>query len=719
MTITYKDVGLFEHEYHALKDHLKREPSETELYLAGVMWSEHCSYKSTRPLLKQFPKDGQYVLGGEGENAGVVDLGNGYGLAFKVESHNHPSAVEPYQGAATGVGGIIRDILAMGARPVAVMDGLFFGEPEHNETQRIKPGVIHGVGGYGNCVGVPNIGGKTIHHHSYTYNPLVNAFCAGVVKLNELVSSKTAKAGHKIMVLGAATGRDGIAGAAFASVELDQDNEAARPRVQIGDPFAEKQLIECFLEINAKGLIASAQDMGAAGVISSSSEVAAGSQIGMKIELKDVHTREANMTGWEIALSESQERFLLIVEPKNIDAITELAHKWELNCSVIGECFDDDKFELYEDGKLVADVAPDIIGGNAPIIPWDSVEPKDYSFRQKLPQNVVTPADWQKTLLELLTKPSLKSHKSLYEQYDAMVQCNTIKGPDNQVAEIRVAEADVSVGFVMEADPLKCYIHPKNGAANLIASTIRALAIAGFDAMAITDGINHPSPEKPEQFWELSQNIAGMVEACEALKCPVVSGNVSLYNESPHGRIYPSPVIVTTGIKPLAKPSLSEWQMNEGDIVYLVGDNLGQMGGSQYGDMLNEHACGTVAAPNWQNEQDFKIIAQKIAHEQLAQSGKLIMGGGLITCLAKLAIHSHLGICINHVNNNSLEYLLGEGGLRAIYIVNPSQQSSFEQAFTQSNITYQKIGQVMGERLKIDSVVDMHINELKAAYQGV
>lgn len=715
MTITYKDVGLFAHEYEALKDHLKREPSETELYLAGVMWSEHCSYKSTRPLLKQFPNTGKYVLGGEGENAGVVDLGKGYGLAFKVESHNHPSAVEPYQGAATGVGGIIRDILAMGARPVAVMDGLFFGTPEHSETKRIKPGVVHGVGGYGNCVGVPNIGGKTIHHQCYTHNPLVNAFCAGVVKLDNLVSSKTAKEGHIIMALGAATGRDGIAGAAFASVELDQENTDNRPRVQIGDPFAEKQLIECFIELNETGLIASAQDMGAAGVISSSSEVAAGSNIGMKIQLDHVHTREENMTGWEIALSESQERFLLIVEPKNVDKVTEIAHKWEINCSVIGQCYDDGKFELYDRGELVADVAPDIIGGNAPIIPWEAKEPADYGTRQKRAADLTAPSDYTQALIQLLNKPSLKSHEGIYEQYDGMVQCNTIKGAGHQVVQIRVPEADVAVGFVMEADPLKCYVNPKAGAADLIATTVRALAIAGFDAMAITDGINHPSPEKPEQFWELSQNIAGMVDACKNLDCPVVSGNVSLYNEGPKGRIYPSPVIVTTGIKPLNKSSLSEWNMQAGDIIYLVGNDTGGLGGSQYADLAHGKAYGEVHYPNWNNEREFNKIAQYIAHEGLANSGKLVMGGGLLTSLAKLALHNEIGLELNEIYGDKFAYLLGEGGLRAIYIVNPTNADAFEAAFSDSSVKAHKVGSVGGDKLIINGEKPITIEDLKCA----
>ncbi len=717
--ITYKDVGLFEHEYEALKESLKREPSETELYLASVMWSEHCSYKSTRPLLKKFPKAGEYVLKGEGENAGVVDLGKGWGLAFKVESHNHPSAVEPYQGAATGVGGIIRDILAMGARPVAIMDALFFGEPEHSETLRIKPGVVHGVGGYGNCVGVPNIGGKTIYHECYTHNPLVNAFCAGIVKLDDLASAKTAQSGHKIMVLGAATGRDGIAGAAFASVELDQENRDDRPRVQVGDPFAEKQLIECFIELNEKKLIKAAQDMGAAGVISSTSEVAAVSHMGMKIHLDRVHQREEGMTGWEIALSESQERFLLIVEESDIEDIEKIAQKWELNTSVIGQCFDDGKFELYDKGKLVADVAPDIIGGNAPIIPWKAEKPKDFNLRNKVKNFVSLPHNFNDILLNLLQKPSLKDHSSIYRQYDGQVQTNSLRIQPNQVAEIRVSDAHVSVGFVMEADPLKCFIAPKEGAANLIATTVRALSIAGFEAMALTDGINHSSPEKPDQFWELSQNITGMVEACSQLDCPVISGNVSLYNESPKSRILPSPVIVTVGIKALNIPSLSESNMQEDDILYLIGDNEGSFGGSQYLDLYTKKAYGLIKSPNWKQEKAFIKAAQLVAHEQKAHFGHLIMGGGLAVSLAKLCIQNKQGLHINLPKGDKSHILFGEGGLRVLYGVPSHLVAEFEKIWQKAAITFTPIGQVSGKALVIDDDIHLDISKLSTAYKGV
>lgn len=707
MTISYKDVGLFEHEYHALKEHVKREPTETELYLAGVMWSEHCSYKSTRPLLKQFPKAGKYVLGGEGENAGVVDLGSGYGLVFKVESHNHPSAVEPYQGAATGVGGIIRDILAMGARPVAVMDGLCFGEENHKETLRIKSPVVHGVGGYGNCVGVPNIGGKTLHHPCFNHNPLVNAFCAGVVKLEQMVSAKTATPGSVIMVLGAATGRDGIAGAAFASVELDQDNRDDRPRIQVGDPFAEKQLIECFLELNERGLITAAQDMGAAGVISSSSEVAAVSAVGMKIHLDHVHTREQGMTGWEIALSESQERFLLIVDESNVETITQIAHKWELNTSVIGKCYGDEKFELYDHGTLVADVAPDIIGGNAPIIPWQSKEPEDYNLRQiiKFDQQL---DDLKAPLLELLASASLRSHHNLYQQYDGMVQTNTIQGAGAQVGIIRVEPADVAVGFAMEVDPIKCYVHPKNGAAGVVCASIRALSIAGFEPMALTDGINHPSPEKPEQFWELSQNIAGMVEACDRLQCPVVSGNVSLYNESPHGRILPSPFVVTVGIKPLGDPYLNEWDMEKGDAIYLVGETYGSMGGSHYAALYDDFAAGEIKDLDWAKEQQFMDMARHIAKNQLARSGKQIMGGGLLTTLAKICIHNNLGCDISSSNDDALRFYFGESGPRTLYVVPQDKRTAFEAAL---DIDYLLLGTAGGDKL-----LDVSIETLRSAY---
>jgi len=404
--LDFRKAGLLETEYGTICTELGREPNETELRIFGVMWSEHCSYKSSRPLLRLFPKDGPAVLKGVGENAGVVDAGDGWGLAFKVESHNHPSAVEPYQGAATGVGGIIRDILAMGARPMASMDGLFFGEPGSPKTRFLSNGIVKGVGGYGNCVGVPTVGGKTLYDAHYEDNPLLNAFCVGLVDSSRIVSSQTAEPGNLVVLLGSRTGRDGIGGAAFASVELGEDTKSSRPQVQIGDPFVEKLLIEACLEALELGLVTSMQDMGAAGITSSASEIAAKSGVGMVIDLDRVPLREPDMSAWEIALSESQERMLLIVRPEKLDQVLALGRKWDLEAALIGRTVEGDRFILEKEGTVAVDLPASLIGGGCPEIPWPSAKPAELEARQAY-ETAEDGAgrNMESDLLELLSSP--------------------------------------------------------------------------------------------------------------------------------------------------------------------------------------------------------------------------------------------------------------------------------------------------------------------------
>ncbi|MCF4150297.1 phosphoribosylformylglycinamidine synthase subunit PurL [Dethiosulfovibrio sp. F2B] len=711
----YSKAGLRKEEYDALKARLGREPNDLELQIMGVMWSEHCSYKSTKPLLRLFPKDGDRVLLGPGENAGVVDAGDGLGLAFKVESHNHPSAVAPYQGAATGVGGIIRDIMALGARPVASMDGLFFGDPEERKTQALADGVVKGVGGYGNCVGVPTVGGKTVYHESYRGNPLVNAFCAGLVPTDRMVSSQTASSGQKVLILGSKTGRDGIAGAAFASVELAEDGSGV-PSIQIGDPFAEKLLIEACLELRDKDLLVSMQDMGAAGILSSSSEIAAKSGIAMTIDFDAVPLRAEGMEPWEIALSESQERMLLIVEPEKVDQVMAVAGKWELDCAVIGETEKGDHYRILWKGDTVADMPASVIGSDCPEIPWPSKRPKNLEDRWNFDlDSLPLPENWNEEILNLLGSHSHRSRKEIFEQYDSMVQTNTVIGPGSPVSAVRIEGSDRIAVMSMEAQPFMCWLDPYNGSAEVVARSCRALAVAGAKPAGTTDCLNFPSPEKPEQFWTLEQSAKGMAEACSSLNCPVVSGNVSLYNETANGPILPTPLVGTVGFVENPEELLSSGNWRERDRLFYVGMPNPRLDGGSYLQNKTGRIWGKPLDFDGELENEFILRAIETAKRRAASSGMPIAGGGLAVALAKEAGTSGLGASISIPFPTRRDVLIfGEGGPRAVYSVPKNRLVLFRALWKGYAVT--EIGQVGGNRLTLDDLVDLSVSEIRESW---
>ena len=712
--MNYKDVGIRETEYKAILERLGREPSETELRLFGVMWSEHCSYKSTRPLLGLFPSKGARAMGGAGENAGMVELDEKHALAFKIESHNHPCAVEPYQGAATGVGGILRDILAMGAYPIATMNALFFGADKGPNTMRIRRGVVEGVGGYGNCVGMPTVGGKTMYSACYEENPLLNAFCAGIVEKSKIVSSRTARPGQKLLILGGPTGRDGIAGAAFASAEFDEDMEAKRPNIQIGDPFAGKKLIECVMELLDKELVACMQDMGAAGVVSSTSEVAAKSGVGMTIHLDKAHTRSAGMKGWEIALSETQERMLLVVDEKQLPEVRRIAAKWLMDLSEIGITTGDGRYVMLDEGAVVADLPPDFIGGDAPVIPWVSRAPEDLATRQAQPV-LATPSDYGQLLLRLLSAPDQSEKSAIWEQYDSMVQLRTVAGPGAPAAVLRAFPAKGLIAFALDADPYKCLTDPIRGAAEVTARTIRALAVTGAEALGLTNCLNFPSPEKPGQFFELEQCIKGIAQAAEALEAPVVSGNVSLYNEGVRGRILPSPVLVAVGAIADENGYLPAGRAQEGDLLFLAGTAEGAMGASRFQLLDNPKPQGNTVAFNAAAEKQFVQCALNTAHKKAASSGRAIAGGGLLAALAVEAIQSGVGFQAHcPATLRELELWLGEGGPRAIYAV-PAEKADAFRGIWQNNCW--ELGRFSGSQLQIDGKMDITLDAAENAWR--
>ena len=673
----YKSAGLSDSEYERINELLEREPNSLETQLIGVMWSEHCSYKSTKRLLKTYPSTGRYVLQGQGENAGVVDVGEGWGLAFKVESHNHPSAVAPFQGAATGVGGIIRDIIAMGARPTASMDGLFFGDPSLKKTENLSKGIVEGIGAYGNAVGVPVVGGKTFYSPCYTDNPLVNAFCAGFVRLDKMASSQTAKSGDFAVLLGSKTGRDGIAGASFASRELDEDSKASKPQIQIGDPFEEKLLIECCLDLLDKDLIASMQDMGAAGILSSSSEIAHKSGCGIDINVEMIPLREKGMEPWEIFLSESQERMLLIVEKDKLDPVFALAAHYGLDCAVIGNITDSGRYRVYDRGELIADLPTSILG-NAPEAVWPSAAPDD-SGSGSADRAALASKDPESDLLSLISCHNGRSKHWIWEQYDSMVQLHTIEGPGSPVAAVEVPDTKRACLLTMEAEPYKCRTDPYIGASETMALSLRGLWVAGAEVLGMTNCLNFASPEVPEKFYELEQSIKGLADTCRDLDCPVVSGNVSLYNETASGQIYPTPLVVTAGLVKDRDSRLPSGKASSGDSLYIVGGPCGSLGASRYQVMKEGGPKGVTVLPDHDNEKAFRERALMTAENGAASSGRAVAGGGLAIALANEVLASGCGLSVKtDISVPPEEILFSEGGARAVYAVPAEKEKGFE-----------------------------------------
>lgn len=708
----FRKYGIRKEEFDTASATLGREPNECELRILGVMWSEHCSYKSTKHLLKLFPNTGHKVVLGPGENAGIVDLGDRLGAVFKVESHNHPSAVAPYQGAATGVGGIIRDILALGARPVASMDGLFFGSQEYKKTASLSSGIIRGVGGYGNAVGVPTVGGKTVYDPSYNGNPILNAFCLGLVELDKIVSSQTARPGQLVVILGSKTGRDGIAGAAFASVELLEDAKESRPSIQIGDPFAEKLLIEACLELKEKNIIVSMQDMGAAGITSSSSEVAAKSGVGMTLHFDKVPLRAEGMEPWEIALSESQERMLLIVEPAHLDEVMNVAKKWELDCAVIGETFEGDGYSILFHGEEVAALPATLIGDGCPTIHWPSRKPADLEKRWNFNvEELPLPKDWNHSLLSLLQSPSLAPKQWIYDQYDSMVQVNTVIGPGHPVSLLRIKGRESLIAIILDADPWKCFLDPFNGGAETVARTVRALSVAGAEPLGLTDCLNFPSPEVPEQYWVLEECVKGMAACCKALECPVVSGNVSLYNESSDGAVLPTPVVGTVGIIPSLDEYLPSGEQTDGDVLFLVGACNTSLAGSQYLLSLERPLQGKPLEFSAEAEKDFSGRALQTTRQKGARSGRPLAGGGLAVALVKDAVESGKGATISlGVPTRKDVVLFGEGGARALYTVPVEKVSLFKTIW--NGYPCIELGRVGGNSLSVNDAFSLAVHEI-------
>ena len=634
--------GLTVAEYERLVAMLDRDPTFTELGIVSALWSEHCSYKHSRNLLKTLPTEAPYVLQGPGENAGVISIGDGLAVAFKIESHNHPSAVEPYQGAATGVGGILRDVFTMGARPIAMLNSLRFGSLDSARVRYLFAGVVKGIGDYGNCVGIPTVAGEIVFDNAYEGNPLVNAMCVGLMHESDLIRAKAEGVGNPIIAVGAKTGRDGIHGASFASEDLSAASDAKRPRVQVGDPFTEKLLLEASLELIKSGHIVAIQDMGAAGLTSSSAEMAERGDVGVTIDVTKVPVRESGMTPYEILLSESQERMLVVAHRGREAEVHAILAKWDLDSAVIGEVIAEPVYRVTEGSTVVAEFPGSRLVTECPRYAPDAVEDMNIVALRALDISSIAEmeeeADPAWTLLRLLASPTIASKAWAYRQYDSTVRTNTVLGPGGDAAVLRVRGTDKAIAVKTDCNGRYTYLDPRNGGRIAVAEAARNVACTGARPLAITNCLNFGNPRRPEVFFQLSEAIAGMGEACRALGTPVTGGNVSLYNENPHGAVYPTPVVGMVGlIDSLSHVTRSSFA-NAGDTILLMGDTHDELGGSEYLSVIHGVVGGKPPSCDLEKEKSAIDALHEAIISGAVSSAHDCSDGGLAVALAECCI---------------------------------------------------------------------------------
>jgi phosphoribosylformylglycinamidine synthase len=724
---TYSTLGLSDFEYDRILELLGRAPNYLELSLFSVMWSEHCGYKNSRPLLRRFPNSGPNVLQGPGENAGVVEVGDGWALAFKVESHNHPSAVEPYEGAATGVGGIIRDILAMGARPIALLDSLRFGPLKEGRNRYLFREVVRGIGGYGNAVGVPTVGGEVEFAPAYSGNPLVNAMCVGLIRTEDLVRSRATGEGNLVVLLGSKTGRDGIHGATFASDELTEKSESKRSNVQVGDPFAEKMLIECCLKLLDEGLLVSLQDLGAAGITSSASEMAAKGGVGIEIEADRVPLRESGMEPYEVVISESQERMLAVVEPGKAQRVLDLAARYGLVGAIIGRVAGHGELRVKSGGEIVGSIPAEHLA-DAPVYERDVVRPSYIDEVQDLDlANIPEPGDYKEALLRMLAHPNLCSRRSIFEQYDHQVGADTVVLPGADAAVMRIIGTNLGYAITTDGQGRHCYLDPRGGGAATVVEAYRNLSCVGAKPVAITNCLNFGSPEKLEGYYQLAECIEGMAEACEAFGTPVVSGNVSLYNETEAGAVYPTPVVGMVGVLEDVRHHATPAFKREGDMVVVIGNRPGvSLAGSEYLEIIHGRVAGKPPEPDLAAEKKTADLVRNMIRSGLVDTAHDVSGGGELVALAEMALAGGLGI---EYEEDELERMIaGRGGGRADVALFGEEPGGFVVAVSlerwdelQDALAevpgYDQIGTVGGDRFKIGDLVDVSLQDLKGAYE--
>ncbi len=721
----YKELGLTDDEYQKIRDILGRRPTAAELALYSVMWSEHCSYKSSKVHLRNLaPNEDQarYLLAGIGANAGVVDIGQGYAVTFKIESHNHPSFVEPHQGAATGIGGIVRDILAMGARPIAVMDALRFGPADAHDTARVLPGVVSGISFYGNCLGLPNIGGELAFDPCYAGNPLVNALCVGLMKHDDLKSAVATGAGNKVVLFGSRTGPDGVGGAsvlASATFGDDGGKSAKRPSVQVGDPFMEKLLVECCLELYAAGLIEGIQDLGAAGVACATTELSAGGDGGMSVDMDAIPLRDPNLTPAEILMSESQERMMAVVRPEHVAAFMDICRKWDVEATVIGEVTADETLTMTWRGSVVVQIPPRT-AADGPVYQRPLARPENLDALQASgPEGLARPADGaglRETLLRLLGSPGLADKRWVTEQYDSRVRGNTVLAMPEDGGLVRVAEeTGLGIALATDGNGRYCTLDPYRGTQLALAEAYRNVAMTGAVPVAVTNCLNFGSPEDPAVMWQLAESVRGLADGCKALGLPVTGGNVSLYNQTGATPIHPTPVIGVLGVHDDVRKRLAVGFAVDGAEVVLLGETRPEFGGSAWAGVIHQHLGGLPPAADLDAERQLAIVVNAAASAGMLASAHDLSDGGLAIALAEACLYGDRG-CAVALRGDPFTALFSESAARALVSVVPGREREFAALAEEHGVPAAVLGVTAGDTLTVEGTFEIPVTELRQTW---
>ena len=714
--------NLTDDEHKKIVEILGRAPNLTELGMFSVMWSEHCSYKSSRVHLKKLPTTGPRVVQGPGENAGVVDIGDGLCVVFKMESHNHPSFIEPYQGAATGVGGILRDVFTMGARPIALLDSLRFGGLDTPKNRHLMKGVVAGIAGYGNCMGVPTVGGEIVFNDIYSLNPLVNVFCLGIARKDKIFLGTAAGVGNPVIYFGSKTGRDGIHGATMASDSFDDESEQKRPTVQVGDPFQEKLLLEACLELMAGDLLVGIQDMGAAGLTSSSCEMASRAGNGMELDLTHVPRREPGMTPYELMLSESQERMLMVAKAGKEDACIAICRKWDLDVAVVGTVTGDGILRVKDQGKVVAEIPAKSLADDGPRYERPYQPPEYQDMLTNLNYDLLPDVkDANAALLSLLESPTIASKRWVYQQYDHMVRTNTMVRPGSDAAVVRIKGTNKAVAMTVDCNSRYCMLHPYEGARIAVAEAARNLACSGAEPIGLTDCLNFGNPERPEIMWQFVLAVEGIKDACERLAVPVVSGNVSFYNETNGLSIYPTPMLGMVGLIEQADQTMTQWFKQDGDEIILLGATREDLGGSEYLKIIHAREQGSPPLLNMDAEKALHECVLALVRRGLVQSAHDCSDGGLAVTLAESCFSGQdrkLGAVVRlapgRIRKDAV--LFGESQSRVVLSAKPSHRQAILDQAKSLGVPAEVIGSVTGARLTISlgdaPMVDVPVSTL-------
>ncbi|MDP5277085.1 phosphoribosylformylglycinamidine synthase subunit PurL [Chengkuizengella axinellae] len=702
----YQQFGVTDEEFEKICGFLGRKPNYTEIGVFSVMWSEHCSYKTSKPILRKFPTTGERVLMGPGEGAGIVDIGDNQAVVFKIESHNHPSAVEPYQGAATGVGGIIRDIFSMGARPIALLNSLRFGDLNNDRVKYLFEHVVEGIAGYGNCIGIPTVGGEVNFDDSYEGNPLVNAMCVGLIDHDQIQKGVAEGVGNPVFYVGPATGRDGIHGATFSSEELTEETQAKRSAVQVGDPFMEKLVMEACLELIDSGIVLGIQDMGAAGLTCSSSEMASKAGNGMELYLDQVPQREEGMTPYEMMLSESQERMLFVIKPEHEEQAVNIFKRWGLDCPKVGKVTNDGSLKLFHHRELVADMPVTALVDECPVYNKPSKVPEYYESNQNLELTYEEVVDLNQALKDVLASPTVASKEWVYNQYDYMVRTSTAVQPGSDAAVVTIRGTRKALAMTTDCNSRFVYLDPEVGGKIATSEAARNIVCSGAEPLAITDNLNFGNPDKPEIFWQLDQSAEGIAEACNVLNTPVIGGNVSLYNENSKGAINPTPVIGMVGLVHDVDHITTQGFKNDGDIIFLLGETKNELGGSEFQKIVHGQTEGKPPVLDLNTEKRLLDTVLQAIQKGFVASAHDLSEGGLAVALSESCISGEKGAEVNFQSDLRPDLaLFSESQSRILLTASAEEVEQLEQWLTEQAVPYQIIGKVTGSsnlNIKVD-----------------